>query len=401
MINLTIIIPVFTAVRQACACVRSILESDAAKCKIILLDDGTPGGVAELESLAGQHENVHVISHLRNRGYTRNIQIGVELVATDFVCILNSDTLVPSAWGEPLIHSMEMNPYLAGVGPLSNAASYQSIPNVKSNGAFSVNQHFGRSTESRENISLLTHAMFDGELIDVPIINGFCSIFRKSAIDKIGGFDINSFPTGYGEENDLCIRLVSSGYRLAVMPSVFIYHEKSQSFGSKRKIELSKIGSNKLIDIYGKRHVPDLAKALENSIPLKSVRKMGSIIFDYLQISETLTDSLFVLHAGTCVTIDNERNVVDESPHSLPYGKIEVLDNGSITIYAPTNRDLKWLKGSEIESMSSLLMYHSTIEPVLFDLSEKSYDAMNSDHRAWLESLEFDRFYENYLQFAS
>lgn len=403
MSNLTIVIPVFTAVEQTYKCVQSILASDASNCNILLLDDGTPGGVAQLQSLVDSHENIQLISHLRNRGYTRNVQIGVELSRTEYVCILNSDTLVPSSWSKPLVQALALNAHLAGVGPLSNAASYQSIPNVKSNKGFSVNQHFGKDSENRECISGLINTFFSGEIIDVPIINGFCSVFRKSAIEKAGGFDVKSFPTGYGEENDLCIRLTSLGYRLAVVPSVFVYHEKSQSFGSDKKIELSKVGASKLIEIYGKRHVPDLGVSLEDSISLQAVRKIGSIIYGLLKNKtvELVSDSLAVLPSGTKITIDRDRNIVDESPHTLPYGKIEVLGNGSITIYAPCNKDLNWLKGSEIESMTSLLMYYSTQEPVLFDLSDNSSEAMNTEHREWIESLEFGFLYDSFLKYAS
>lgn len=393
MSNLTILIPVSAPVRQTYQCIQSILKSDASDCHILLLDDATPGGVEALNSLVQQHENIQLVSHLRHRGYTQNVQIGVNLCTTEYICILHNKTLVPSIWSKPLVQALQVNPFLAGVSPLSNAGSYP----------LTANCLFDLNTKRLDCISMLLHTMFQDELIDVPILNRFCSVFRQSAIDKANGFDVKQFPAEHGEDYDLCIRLASLGYRLSVLPSQFVYHENIQPLDSNRKIEHSKLGTKQLLDIYGSQHLSDITQSLKDSISLSSVRKIGRIIVDLLHkhSAENIIHSVATLPAGSCITIDRERNIVSETTHSLTHGKIELLNNGSVAIYAPQNRKLHYLEGFEIESMTSLLMYLSTREPILFDVAQNSFDAMNTQHREWVESLEFDRLYENNLQLAS
>ena len=51
---------------------------------------------------------------------------------------------------------------------------------------------------------------------------------------EVGGMDGAAFPSGYGEENDLCLRVRNAGYQLAVADDVYVWHSKSASFGAAR-----------------------------------------------------------------------------------------------------------------------------------------------------------------------
>lgn len=395
MKELTIVIPVYTAIEQTVKCVESILHSDARNCNIILLDDASPGGVVRLAELANAHDNIALVSHIRNRGYTRNVQIGVELTDTEFVCILNSDTIVPSLWSEKLVSTMVKNPHLGGVGPLSNAASYQSIPAVKDNDEFSKNDDLGRDSVVRDQLNTALFRLFEKETIDVPILNGFCTVFRKQILNEIHGFDVDSFPSGYGEENDLCIRVLGAGFRLAVVPSVFVYHQKSQSFGHDRKAHLSRIGAKVLNEIYGSQHVPDLANLLETQVPLQALRKIGHIIDSLVNRCINITTALTELPAGHCVTFDENGRIIDQSSHESQYGKIILGSAGSLTICAPSKVDLYWFEGFGYETLTALLAFRSAIEPVLFELPYDRSDQVGEEQSKWLDDLVFDQLYES------
>ncbi len=63
---------------------------------------------------------------------------------------------------------------------------------------------------------------------------------KREVVEQVGYLDEIAFPMGYGEENDLCLRVRKAGYSLVVADHVYIYHVKSASFGSARRAELSK-----------------------------------------------------------------------------------------------------------------------------------------------------------------
>ena len=67
-------------------------------------------------------------------GYTKAANIGIRKSHADYIVLLNSDTIVTNNWIEKLIISLLTTPNAGIVGPMSNAASYQSIPNIKGTG---------------------------------------------------------------------------------------------------------------------------------------------------------------------------------------------------------------------------------------------------------------------------
>jgi GT2 family glycosyltransferase len=278
--DLSIVVPVFNALEETLDCIASLLKSDAQDCDIYLMDDGSDWSVHDtLRETFRESPNVKLISHFRNRGYTRNISMGVEQTSTPFVCILNSDTLLPAVWAGPMLEKMTSDGQLAGIGPLSNAASYQSIPDVidAEQGGFSENGGLGFEPSDRKVVADLVGCLGQGKCVDVPILNGFCTIFRRSAIEAIGGFDVDGYPQGYGEENDLCVRLKAEGYRLAVFLGVFIHHQKSKSFGSDRKKKLSAEGARTLAQKFGASLVPGLEVQLKASTSLEMMRRLVGI----------------------------------------------------------------------------------------------------------------------------
>lgn len=308
--KLSIIIPVYNATSETIDCVHSILNSDAADYPIYLLDDASLDGVSVLIDEFKTKSNVKIISNFRNRGYTRNISIGLDLAESEFLCILNSDTLVPKAWSDKLLTTLKSNPRLAAVGPMSNAASYQSFPNVhdEDNGTFSLNNGLGFKVSDRQYVSQALKLLSQGTVLDVPILNGFCTIFRSSFLKEINGFDVDNFPEGYGEENDICIRLRARGYLLAIDLGVFVHHQKSKSFGNNRKKELSLLGGIKLRKLYGKDMMSRLENQLKDDALLKILRGLMA-----LHLSERGQASLkhIVYEKGTQLSLKTAQNKYD------------------------------------------------------------------------------------------
>ncbi len=276
--QVTIVIPVYNALEETIMCVESLLESDAAHSRIILNDDGSQAGnYAKLATTFQTFENVEVRSNFQNRGYTANVQLGVDAADTKYVAVLNSDTLFPAVWLTPIISLLESSPYLAAVGPMSNAASYQNLPDLKvPNGEFSKNEDYGRQRADREAINSFLKVVFSDIVVDSPILNGFCTVFRHRALTQIGGFSAENFPTGYGEENDVCMRLMAAGYRLGIAPQIFVHHLKSKSFGDSLKKDYSRNGRMTLERLYGESFVPSFADVLEKNGLLKNVRSLVS-----------------------------------------------------------------------------------------------------------------------------
>ena len=70
------------------------------------------------------------------------------------------------------------------------------------------------------------------------MLNGFCLMLHKPSLAGAGYLDEDNFPIGYGEENDLCLRLLIAGHKLAIADDVYVYHSRSASFGSAKRASL-------------------------------------------------------------------------------------------------------------------------------------------------------------------
>ena len=84
--------------------------------------------------------------------------------------------------------------------------------------------------------------------MNVPYLSGCFMFLRTEALKKIGLFDENIFM--YGEETDLCRRLIEGGYRTIFFPKVHIFHHFAK--GSHKTWRLTKIGVESAIYYFNK-----------------------------------------------------------------------------------------------------------------------------------------------------
>lgn len=268
-----VVIPVFNAIADVEECVRSILESTTSPFEIILADDGSDSYTQlRLDEVATLDPRIRVIRNEHNLGYTRNINKALQTTSADYVILLNSDTIVTTQWIERLHEAMLVSPDTAAVGPLSNAASWQSVPYTKArDGQWAINAlSAGLTVEAYGD---LVHTLSDAAFPEFPLLNGFCTMFRRAALDAVEYFADDAFPQGYGEENDLCLRLTRSGHKLRVADHCYIYHKKSKSFGHDKRRELSKAAN----DILKHRHptvaIPEIEELMRTSAPINALRR--------------------------------------------------------------------------------------------------------------------------------
>jgi len=104
----------------------------------------------------------------------------------------------------------------------------------------------------------------------VPLIHGFCFGIKRQVMDRIGLFDEENFPDGYGEENDYCFRATDAGFDLAVATHTYVFHAKSQSYPADERIRLMSAGMTALKAKHGAERV-ERAVLTMNSNPILQV----------------------------------------------------------------------------------------------------------------------------------
>lgn len=305
--RVAILITVHDAVEWVSKCVLSIwaFTEDKTYDMYLINDGSSQDSLAQLEALVGTRRNVRLVNWNNSaalQGYTRAINFGLRAARADeeydAYCLLNSDTevLVPR-WLELLLLAAFSSPEIGIVGPLSNAASYQSVPKLKEsrNGKSDWSKNELPPSWSAYGINVAVMRASRRTLIDVPVLNGFCLFVKRAVVEKVGMMDDVAFPQGFGEENDFCLRAKRLGYSLKVFDGGYIWHYKSKSYGDSIRHHLSSLARQVMLSRWGSQLTAAI-HSLDSNFQLKETRRRISAAIYDSSCSEGTLRVLFVLN---------------------------------------------------------------------------------------------------------
>ncbi len=268
-LTVDVVVCVHNALEDVTACLESLVRNTRRQYTLYIVDDGSDMETAEyLRGFATRHES-QLLRSDRATGYTRAANRGLRASEADWVVLLNSDVVVPFGWLDRMVEAGASSGKLGVVGPLSNAASYQSVPKrFDEAGDWAVNElPEGLGVNGMDDVVKRASARARPRM---PFLNGFCFMIRRELLDRIGLLDEESFPRGYGEENDYCLRARAEGFELAVVDDVFVFHAKSKSYSHERRRELASSSRQAFDEKHGAevikqasefmRHNPEMAK---------------------------------------------------------------------------------------------------------------------------------------------
>ncbi|MFQ5759766.1 MAG: glycosyltransferase, partial [Acidiferrobacterales bacterium] len=269
-LTVDIIVCVHDSLDDVRLCFEALNRNRTSHQRFILVDDGSSSETKSyLEGLFTKGSKDVLIRHDHALGYTKAANVGLRASTGDYAVLLNSDTIVSEDWLTKILECSESSPDIGIVGPMSNAASWQSMPELLDTaGDLAVNALPKGLTV--DEMSRFCESWSSGVFPRVPLINGFCVAIKRSLIERIGYFDEDAFPQGYGEENDYCFRAVDAGFIGAIAAHCFVFHSKSKSYTHERRRSLSKKGSAAFRAKYPKSRIdnailtmkvqPDLAR---------------------------------------------------------------------------------------------------------------------------------------------
>ena len=248
--SVDIVVCVHNALDDVQRCLQSVVRYALQPYHLIVIDDGSATETQQYLEDFSESQGVTLIRNEQAQGYTLAANIGLRASTGDYVILLNSDTIVTPRWLDRLVNCAETDPKIGIVGPLSNTASWQSVPEIfdaEGDWADNVLPEALPINEMARRVAVASDRIFPR----VPFLNGFCLMIKRALIEEIGYFDDETFGAGYGEENDYCIRTVRADWDLAIADDVYIYHAQSKSYSTERRIELAKMADAALIEKHG------------------------------------------------------------------------------------------------------------------------------------------------------
>jgi GT2 family glycosyltransferase/antirestriction protein len=270
--SVDVVVCVHDALMDVHRCLQSLLEKASMPFRLIVVDDGSGDETTEyLRRFLARNPAAELIRNRSKRhGYTIAANLGLRESRGEYVVLLNSDTIVTAGWLEGLVECAEGDERVGIVGPLSNAASHQSVPQAHENGDWAVNPLPHWLTE--DGMALVLAGLPGEDRVAVPFLNGFCYVIRRRTIEAVGLLDEETFGQGYSEENDYSRRAAAAGFELAVAPRSYVFHAKSRSYGHEERKVIAKAQYRKFLAKHGEAEVRALVEGLEGDATLAAIR---------------------------------------------------------------------------------------------------------------------------------
>jgi GT2 family glycosyltransferase len=271
--SVDVIVCVHNSLDDVVLCLDSVALSLGPGQRLVIVDDGSDEPTARhCREFAARHPGSHLIRRPTGSGFTRAANAGLAESEADYRILLNSDVIVSRLWLEKILRCGESLPDVGIIGPMSNAASWQSIPKTNDERGLAVNPL--PPGAGVDDVDAQCAQWAQGlPYPRVPLLNGFCFAIKGQVIAAIGALDEKQFPLGYGEENDFCFRAADAGFGLAVATDTYVYHAKSKSYSPERRAELAKIGAAALRARYGKIRIERAVSSMKQHPILVEMRR--------------------------------------------------------------------------------------------------------------------------------
>jgi GT2 family glycosyltransferase/glycosyltransferase involved in cell wall biosynthesis len=271
-VSVDVVVCVHDALDDLRRCLRSLLAKTGRPFHLILVDDGSgPETGKYLRRFSADNPDATLVTRAGPpHGYTLAANDGLRASNGDYVIFLNSDTIVTFGWLNQLIECGESDRSIGIVGPLSNAASHQSVPKRREGRSWAVNELPAFLTA--DGMAFLLAGWSSDSCPRLPFLNGSCYAVKRATVDTIGLFDAENFASGYCEENDYSYRASLAGFELAVAEGAYVYHAKSRSYGKEGRREVARRNYQLFLRKHGEENIAPLVQSLNRGEALEPLR---------------------------------------------------------------------------------------------------------------------------------
>jgi GT2 family glycosyltransferase len=185
--------------------------------ELVLLDNGTTDATrAYLDTLDG----VRVLRPGHNVGFGAGHNAVANVARGDYLCVLNSDAIVPAGWLPALLAPLAVDPMVGATAPVyvyPDGRLQEAGATVEPSGQVIA---FGRFDDPDD-----PEYRLGGR---VPFASAACLVTRTKVFRAIGGFDAG-YGVAYYEDVDLAFALRDRGLHIELVAGVRVLHAQGAS----------------------------------------------------------------------------------------------------------------------------------------------------------------------------
>ncbi len=241
---ISVIVPIHDAPDVTERCLAS-LERNAGDAEVIIIDDGSKQSrTLQIINRAVARRGWSVFRRDNPSGHSRACERGAEMAQRNYLCFLNSDTVVtPFSWAG-IVKVFNDDPNVGVVGPsTSRTSTIQSVRRAE------LCCPFWSDAQIDDFAFKYTTKNKGSATVDLDFAGGFSFYITRPAWDAGGGFD--PALKNYGNETDLCQRLKRKGFTISWTKESYIHHFGESSFKqyfTHEELRRQRINAQRFID---------------------------------------------------------------------------------------------------------------------------------------------------------
>lgn len=232
--------------------INSFLASSSSYDTHLYLIDNSPSNA--LKNISDDNRITYIFNP-SNPGFGTAHNIAINLAfdfGSKYHLILNPDVYFEPNVIPELVRYLDLDEDVANIMPkvLYPNGENQYLCKVLPTPYDWIGRRFNPSKRMKARRNNYFELRFTGynKIMEVPYLSGCFMFLRVSSLKQVGLFDENIFM--YGEETDLCRRLIDGGFKTIFYPYVHIYHHFGK--GSHKSFKLTKIGIQSAIYYFNK-----------------------------------------------------------------------------------------------------------------------------------------------------
>lgn len=239
MEKVTVVIPNYNGAKFLPDCLRSLKKQTYKDFCVIIVDNGsTDSGISFVRE---KYPDVKLMELGENTGFANAVNVGIRAAGSEYVFLLNNDTVCDEKAIEALVRVMDKKKDLFSVQ--ARMLQLHKPDLVDDAGDYYCALGWAFAPSKDKNADSYSKRLY---------ITSSCAgaaIYRKTMLEEVGLFDEAHFC--YLEDVDIGYRARLYGYRNLMEPEAVVYHAGSGSSGSRHnafKVELT--AANNLYLIY-------------------------------------------------------------------------------------------------------------------------------------------------------
>jgi GT2 family glycosyltransferase/Flp pilus assembly protein TadD len=194
------------------SCLERLKNNTPGPFEVIFADNNCPAEIRKWLKKQIKAATIYKHEASSNPGVADAINRGIRASSGQHIVLLSSDVMVSGHWLPDLLACLNRTPAVGIVGPMMNAD--QGIQKVENPGYKGLEQLSAFSGMFRES--------YRHRRIPMRTVSGYCQMFKRELIERVGLFDDNPFFGTYAFE-DYCFRAQMEGYTNTLCGDVYVH----------------------------------------------------------------------------------------------------------------------------------------------------------------------------------